>query len=65
MASADAHFQCEYEPFATNMWCNVFDSRVTAVDDNVDLGSQMTLGHNQMSEYAPVLSDYYISAFYG
>jgi len=44
MASADAHFQCEYGPFAIvgNMWCNVLDSHVTAVDDNVGLGSQIT-----------------------
>ena len=38
-----------------NIGCSVLDSHVICdshVDDNVGLGSQMTSGHNWMSEYA-------------
>ena len=44
--------------------CSVLDSHVIAVDDNVVLVSQMTSGHNQMSDHFhirlhnPVISDY-------
>ena len=41
-----------------NMLCNILDCHVTAVDDNVGLGLQMTSGHNPMSDYAPVISGY-------
>jgi len=51
------HFQGTQVAVVGNLWCNILDSHVTTVDDNVGLGSYLILPKSYQT--------YEISAFYG